>query len=311
MSSSLRSSDTQADRGGIVAAVGAYTLWGILPIYWKILQSVDAPQILAHRIVWSFLFLTGLVVLRAEWRQFRDGMTWPRLRLYGVAAVLLGANWLIYIWAVNTGHIVDTSLGYYINPLVSVLLGTTFLRERLRPLQWAAVALAGLGVIYLTLSFGRLPWIALALPITFRAYGLLKKLAPLGVLTGLTLETATLAPAALVYLAWVQFHGRGAFGARGAGITFLLVFAGVMTSLPLLLFARAAQTVRLATLGLLQYIAPSLALVIGVFLYRESFGHERAVGFAIIWGALALYWVDGTSALRRLQPQRSEEARSS
>jgi chloramphenicol-sensitive protein RarD len=308
----VKPADRKVARAGVLSAVGAYALWGVLPVYWKLLRSVDAPQILAHRILWSFAFLLGVIFLRGEWKKVRSEATAPRLRLYAVAALLLGINWLTYIWAVNAGNIVETSLGYYINPLVSVMLATTFLRERLRPIQWAAVVLAAAGVAYLTFRHGRLPWVALVLAATFGSYGLIKKLAPLGALHGLTLETGTLAVPAAAYLTWIHLAGSGMLGGGGGWtVSVLLVLAGLVTSLPLLLFARAAQSVRLATLGLLQYIAPSLALLLGVFVYGEPFGKDRAVGFIVIWSALALYWIDGVWALGRVPltaPQERERA---
>lgn len=275
-------------------AVTAYVLWGVLPVYWKLLQRLGAPEILAHRVVWSVVFLVVLVTVRREWPVLQLALRNRRmLGGYGVAAGLLACNWGFYIWGVNTGRLVEASLGYYINPLVSVLLAAAFLRERLRRLQWACVILAGFGVLELTWYHGRPPWLALLLASTFGLYGLTKKLAPLGVVPGLALETATLAPAALVYLAWLNHAGHAAFGHGATHETLLLAFAGVVTSLPLLLFARAAQMVSLTTLGLLQYSSPSIGLLLGVLAYGEPFPPARAVGFAIIWLALGLYWVEG------------------
>jgi chloramphenicol-sensitive protein RarD len=276
-------------RRGVWLAMGAYGLWGVLPLYWKAVRAVPAPEILAHRILWSFLFLALLVGWRREWAPFRDALTRRNVGIYAVAAGLLSVNWLTYIWAVNASRIVETSLGYFINPLVSVALAMIFLRERLRRLQWVCVVLAGAGVVWLTWQHGRLPWVALVLAVSFALYGLLKKTAPLPALQGLTLETALLWLPALGFLGWREADGQAALGHTGLRIGALLVFTGVVTALPLLLFAAAARRVSLTTLGLLQYLAPSCQLLIGVAVYHEPFGPERALGFGLIWTALALY----------------------
>jgi len=287
-------------RRGVWLAVGAYALWGVLPVYWKAVQSVPAPEILAHRILWSFAFLAGLVAWRRAGSSLRAALSPRTLRIYGLAAALLSVNWLTYIWAVNAGRIVETSLGYFINPLVSVALAVVFLRERLRRLQGLCVALAATGVAYLTWQHGALPWVALLLAGSFALYGLLKKTAPLPALQGLTLETALLWLPALAFLLWSEAHGQAAFGHTGSRVTLLLVFTGVVTALPLLLFAAAARKVSLTTLGLLQYLAPSCQLLIGVLVYGEPFGRTRVLGFGLIWAALALYSAEGLWRARRL-----------
>jgi chloramphenicol-sensitive protein RarD len=281
-------------------AVAAYVFWGLLPVYWKALQSVPAAQLVAHRIVWSFVFLAGLTLARKEWRKLQASARGRRvLAIYALAAAILSLNWFTYIWAVNNGRIVEASLGYLINPLVNVILGLVVLREDLRPLQWLAVALAAVGVGYLTFQHGAPPWVALALASSFGFYGLLKKKAPLGALHGLTLETAILALPAFGCLAaaekgpvegstWLPWH-------RGL----LLVGTGVVTAVPLLLFAHAARTTRLSTLGLLQYLSPTCALVLGVWVYGEPFPAPRALGFSIIWAALLVYWLEAALRLRR------------
>jgi chloramphenicol-sensitive protein RarD len=269
-------------------------------VYWKLLLDVGALEILSHRIVWSLVLLGLLVVLRREWRVVRDALGDTRmLRLYAVAATLLAINWGTYIWAVNAGQIVETSLGYYINPLFSVLLGVVFLQERMRRVQWFAIGLALCGVAQLTWYYGKLPWIALILATTFGLYGLTKKLAPLGALPGLMVETCILSPVFLGYLIWLETQRGGAFGHGGPWVTFLLVFAGVVTSTPLLLFAIAVRSVPLSTLGLMQYVAPTCGLIIGVFAYHEPFPRGRATGFALIWVALALYWIEGFIRMRQ------------
>jgi chloramphenicol-sensitive protein RarD len=297
-------------RKGIWLALGAYGIWGVLPVYWKLLHEVPADQILAHRIVWSFGFLGLLVVLRREGKVLRAAWGQRRtLGLYAAAAGFLAVNWFIYIWSVNHERIVETSLGYYINPLFSVLLGVVALRESLTRLQGFAVAMAGLGVVYLTWHYGTFPWIALILASSFSAYGLLKKKAPLGALPGLVLETAALMPPAILFLFAQEHRGTGAFGHAGLGPTLLLAGTGVVTAMPLLLFAGAARRVNLSTLGLLQYASPTMGLLIGVGLYHEPFPRQRQIGFAIVWSALALYWGEGAWRRRRAREQcRQEQA---
>lgn len=283
-------------------------MWGVLPLYWKAIQTVPAAQILGHRIVWSFGFLTLLVALRGEssglrlaWRQRRT------LGVYTVAALLLAVNWFTYIWAVNHDRIVETSLGYYINPLFSVALGVAVLHERLNRLQWLAVVLAGLGVCFLTWQYGALPWVALILATSFAAYGLMKKTAPLGALSGLVIETAVLLPPALLFLLFEEHRGVGALGHARLPASLLLAGTGVVTALPLLLFAAGARRVNLSTLGLLQYTSPTLGLLIGVWRYHEPFPRPRQIGFAIIWLALALFWGEGAWRRRQARQQRRQE----
>jgi chloramphenicol-sensitive protein RarD len=218
--------------------------------------------------------------------------------LYSIAAVLLSVNWLVYVWGVNAGFIVETSLGYFINPLFCVLLGVVFLGERLRTLQWLPVALATAGVIYLTLTYGRPPWIALSLAVSFGLYGLVKKLAPLGSLYGLTLETAIVFPVALIYLTAVDSSGTGAFLHEGARKDHLLIGAGVVTTIPLLMFASAARLIPLSVIGILQYIAPTIQFLIGVFIYHEPFDRSRLIGFGLVWIALIIFWVESYFANR-------------
>ncbi len=291
-----------ATRAGIVSAVGAYLLWGVLPVYWKFLQSVPPLQILCHRIVWSVLFLAVLLGVRREWRALVQSARHRRtLRFYGLAAALLAVNWFTYIWAVNSGRIVESSLGYFINPLVSVLFGVVWLGERLGRLQWLAIGLAAAGVSYLTWDYGRPPWVALLLATSFGLYGLVKKKAPLGALAGLSLETAALFLPALAWIGWTEQAGKAHFGEASWALRALLIGTGVVTALPLLLFAHAARRVKLSTMGLLQYLAPSCQLLIGVVVYGEPFGRSRAVGFTIIWIALAAYW---TASVRQIQRSR-------
>jgi len=278
---------------GIWNGLGAYILWGFFPIYWKLLHEVPALEVIGHRISWSFILLIAVILLTRQWQEFRSAALAPKvIGIYAIAGVLLSVNWLIYVWGVNSGFIVETSLGYFINPLVSVLLGVVFLRERLRATQWVAVGLAAAGVTYLTLTYGRPPWIALSLAVSFGVYGLVKKLAPLGSLYGLTLETALVFPMALIYLAFVESRGTGAFLHQGALTDIFLISTGVVTSIPLLMFASAARQIPLTMIGLLQYIAPTLQFLIGVFLYHEPFDQSRLVGFSLVWLALILFWVE-------------------
>jgi chloramphenicol-sensitive protein RarD len=278
---------------GILKGIIAYSLWGVFPIYWKMLHQVPAVQVIGNRIVWSFLLLAGVLLFTSQWTAFRTAAASSRIvGIYSIAGVLLTINWLVYVWGVNSGFIVETSLGYFINPLVSVLLGVLFLHERLRTTQWIPIGIAAAGVAYLTVAYGRLPWIALTLALSFGFYGLVKKLAPLGSLYGLTLETGIVFPAALIYLIFVGLRRSGAFLQDSPQTTLLLICAGPVTTIPLLLFASAAKEIPLAIIGLLQYIAPTLQFLIGVFIYKEPFDRSLLIGFIIIWIALILFWVE-------------------
>jgi len=284
---------------GIWNGLGAYVLWGFFPIYWKLLHEVPALQVIGHRIAWSFILLVAVIGLTRQWDNFRSAALAPKIiGIYAIAGVLLSINWLVYVWGVNAGFIVETSLGYFINPLVSVLLGVVFLRERLRSMQWLAVGLAAAGVIYLTLTYGRPPWIALSLAFSFGIYGFVKKLAPLGSLYGLTLETALVFPAALIYLLFAESTGTGAFLHQGAVTDILLLGTGVVTSIPLLMFASAAREIPLTMIGVLQYVAPTIQFLIGVFLYHEPFDQSRLIGFSLVWIALIIFWVESFLASR-------------
>ena len=281
-------------RKGIWYAIGAYAIWGLFPVYWKWLQEIDALQLLCHRVVWSFLMLYTAIVLARQWTEFASVARSPRVvGVYSVAAVLIAVNWLVYIWAVNAGYVIETSLGYFIAPLLNVLMGVIFLRERLRPWQWASVALATAGVLYLTFVYGALPWIALTIAFTFGVYGMVKKAAPLGSLHGLTLETGTLLLPALGYLIYCDQATRGAFLHAGALLDVLMIGAGLVTIAPLLLFASAVRRIPLSHMGLLLYIAPTLQFLLGVLVYREAFPYSRFVGYCLVWISLAVFAVDG------------------
>ena len=284
---------------GVVYAASAYAMWGFLPLYLHLLQNTPALQITAHRVVWCFLFLFVVLVLRREIPGLRASLNRRTVLIYLGAATLLAVNWLVYVYGVTSGFIVEASLGYFINPLVNVVLGMVFLRERLRPAQWIPVGLAAAGVLYLTISHGSLPWIALVLAITFGFYGLVKKVAPLGSLYGLSLETALLLIPATAYLLVTEAGGTGAFGHINLLTTVLLACIGVITAIPLLLFASGARSVPLITMGLLQYISPTLQFLIGVLLFGEAFTSERIIGFSMIWAALAFFSIEGFIAHRR------------
>ena len=278
---------------GVFYAVLAYTAWGFLPVFFKQLIQVNAFEIVLHRMVWSVVFLLCVLTVLKRWAWLRSVARQPRVLLaFAVSALLLSANWSVYVWAVQNAHVLDASLGYFILPLVNVALGFAFLNERPRPVQWLAVALAAAGVLWLTLQAGRLPWVALLLAITFGIYGLLRKLAKLGALEGLTLETLLLSPFAAGLLAWWAWHGQGALVQGDAATLGWLLLAGPLTAIPLLLFAAGARRLPMATLGILQYISPSLQMLLGVWLYGEAFEPARAIGFYLIWLALVLYSAD-------------------
>jgi chloramphenicol-sensitive protein RarD len=288
------------ERRGVLYAIGAYALWGLLPVYWKAVQAVPAFEILCHRMAWSFLFSMLLLIWKRRWGWLRQVRERPvtLITFLGTSSIL-ALNWFIYIWAVNAGHLVDTSLGYFINPLLSVLLGVLFLRERLRPWQWVSVGIAAGGVTYLTVSYGELPWIALALATTFGFYGLLRKIAPLDALEGLALETAFLFLPALAYLIHLERMGTASFGHATPATNTLLALSGVATALPLIMFTYATKRITLATVGILQYFAPTGQFLLGVLVYGEAFTPTRMIGFVVIWVALIIYSIEGVIERRR------------
>ena len=283
---------------GILYGIGAYLAWGFFPIYWKFLHHVPAIQLIGHRIIWSCLLLLVVIVLTKQWGEFRKTVNLKVLRIYTIAAILIGINWLVYVWAVNANFIVETSLGYFINPLLSVLMGVIFLKERLRIAQWIPVVLAAIGVTYLTFIYGRLPYIALTLAFSFGLYGLVKKLSPLGSLYGLTIETAILFVPALIYLIAMEANSTAAFLHTGISSDLLMIGAGVVTTIPLLMFASAAKSIPLWVVGLLQYIAPTIQFLLGVFLYKEPFSQHQLIGFGIVWAALIFFVVENYLANR-------------
>jgi len=285
---------------GLAAAIGAFVLWGIFPLYLKPLSDVSALQIMAHRIVWCCLLVFAWLGLRGELTEVRDALADPATRRRLMAsALLISMNWLVYVWAVTHGHTVEASLGYFINPLLNVVLGVLLLHERLSRPQWVAIALAAAGVAYLTVFAGRPPWIALVLAASFGTYGLIRKVVNVESVPGLAAETLLLAPFALGFLLWIEAQGSGSFGHVGAGVNALLVGSGLVTALPLALFAYGARLIPYSTIGVVQYIGPTLQLLIGVLVFHEPFSRNRAVGFVMIWTALAIYAVDGMWRRRR------------
>ncbi|EMQ2878340.1 EamA family transporter RarD [Vibrio navarrensis] len=286
--------EQQRARQGVLLAIGAYTMWGIAPIYFKSISSVSALEILSHRVVWSFFLLAALLHFGRNWRTVSAVITNKSKMLYLVStAILVGVNWLIFIWAVNANHMLDASLGYYINPLFNVLLGMIFLGERLRKLQWFAVALAACGVLVQLVMFGSVPIVAIALAMSFGVYGLLRKKVSVDAQTGLFIETLVMLPAAAIYLLFIAFTPTSNLLDNPASLNILLVAAGVVTTLPLLCFTGAATRLKLSTLGFFQYIGPSLMFLLAVLIYGEAFTSDKAITFAFIWGALVLFSFDG------------------
>jgi chloramphenicol-sensitive protein RarD len=281
-------------RTGILPAASAFLCWGLFPLYFHAIGEVPSLQILAHRMLWSLLFLVIVLAVRRQWA-WLGLLRQPRIvGSFVASAVLLSVNWLIYIWAVNNGHVIEASLGYFINPLVNISLGFLLLKERLRRAQWMAIGVAALGVAWLTWQAGTVPWIALALALSFGGYGLLRKTAALGALEGLSFETMVLFPVAAAYVIWLTVHGQNAFINTDSTTTqLLLMAAGPITAIPLLLFASGARQIPLSVLGLLQYLSPTLQFLLGVWIFHEAFTAERLVGFALIWLALALFAFEG------------------
>ncbi|HWX02677.1 EamA family transporter RarD [Collimonas sp.] len=294
-------------QAGMLYAIASYVLWGLFPIYFKALEAEIPPvDIVAHRILWSFLFLMIVLTVRKQWAWVGPVLRQPRvIGGFVASALLLTANWTTYIWAVNNNHIVEASLGYFINPMVSVALGLVFLHERPRPLQWLAIAIAAGAVLWLTWQAGHPPWIALTLAVTFGGYGLLRKTASLSALPGLALETALVLPLALAFLAYTSLHGHNTFSSASTSTKWLLAAAGPITSIPLLMFAAGARRIPLSLVGVLQYITPSLQLLFGVWLYGEQLDGDRLNGFILIWCALGLYSAEGLWRTFKIRPGAS------
>jgi chloramphenicol-sensitive protein RarD len=290
----------QSDPRGLAAACGAFFIWGLLPLYLKWLQAVPVLQVTAHRLTWGCVFALAWLGLRGELRSVAIALAQPatRVRLFASAA-LISINWVTYVWGVANDRVVETSLGYFINPLFNVLLGVVLLSERLNRAQWTAVGIAGLGVAWLTWIAGHPPWISLILAFTFGMYGFVRKVIQVDALAGLGAETLLLLPLGIGYLIWCGMAGTGSLGHTGLGIDILLVLGGPLTAIPLVLFAYGARRIPYSTVGLLQYIGPTMQLLLGVFAFHEPFGGPRLIGFALIWTALAIYAIDGLWRSRR------------
>ncbi|MFO7304456.1 MAG: EamA family transporter RarD [Gammaproteobacteria bacterium] len=289
------------DLRGLAATASAFLIWGLLPLYMKALERVPVLQVPAQRLVWGCLFAFAWLALRSGLAEVRAALRNPNVRWRLLAsAALISANWTIYIYGIVSERVVETSLGYFINPLINVVLGVVVLRERLNPIQWTAVAIAAVGVTYLTWTAGHLPWIALGLALTFGFYGLVRKVVQVDALAGFASETLLLFPIGLAYLIWCEIAGVGAMGHQGLTLDLLLVLGGPLTAIPLVLFAYGARRIPYSTVGLLQYLAPTLQLLVAVFIFHEPFAGPRLIGFALIWTALAIYALDGLWRARKL-----------
>ncbi|MCP8617353.1 EamA family transporter RarD [Salirhabdus salicampi] len=302
---------TGTDKLGILCAAGAYILWGFLPLYWKLVEHISALEVLAHRIVWAFVFMMIIVVISKQWNVFKLeclSIIKDRNKLFGItaASLVISINWLVYIWAVNNNHVVEASLGYYVNPLVSILLGVLVLKEQLNKWQIGAFILATIGVLNMTIHFGSIPWVALLLAISFGLYGLLKKLVSVNSVFGLTIETLIVTPIALLFLSTVHSNGTGGFQlSTDPVVALLLVGTGMATAIPLLLFASGAKRIPLSMVGFLQYFAPTIMLILGVLLFKEPFTTVHMISFTFIWSALTIYTLSRTKLLTKLEGRRS------
>ncbi|GGQ82363.1 EamA family transporter RarD [Streptomyces pilosus] len=287
-------------RTGLLNGIAAYGMWGLVPLFWPLLQPAGAVEILAHRMVWSLFFVVAALLVVRRWAWLGELVRQPRkLALITVAASVITVNWGLYIWSVNSGHVVEASLGYFINPLVTIALGVLLLKERLRPAQWAAVGVAAAAVLVLTVGYGRPPWISLCLACSFAVYGLVKKKVNLGGVESLAAETAIQFLPALGFLVWLGSRGESTFTGEGTGHALLLAATGLVTAIPLICFGAAAIRVPLSTLGLLQYLAPVFQFLLGVLYFKEAMPPERWAGFALVWVALTLLTWDALRTARR------------
>ncbi len=279
---------------GLLYAAVAFIMWGLLPVYWKSLEVVPALELLCNRIVWSLVFVGSILTFQKRWNEVKSALADRRVKqLLTISSCLIGSNWFIYIWAVNHGHVVDTSMGYYMTPLMNALLGFIFMKERLNRMQTLAILFAAGGIAYSIFDYGRIPYIALSLAVSFAFYGLVRKIMKVESLPGLFIETAVLAPAAGAYILWLAFNNEISVTHISSAENLLLIGSGAATSLPLIFFAHGARKLRLVTLGMMQYIAPTLALILGVFVYAEPFNTARFITFALIWSGIAIYIADG------------------
>lgn len=301
--------DVQSEaRRGVAAGLIAYTLWGVFPVYFKIIEAVAPTEVLAHRIVWAVPFGALILILRRQWPEVRRAITNRAMLLWlGLSAICITINWFIYIWAVQNEQIFDTSLGYYINPLMYVLVGVSFFGERLRFMQTAAVVLATVGVLVLTISGDAFPWVAISLAVFFTAYGVIRKHVAIGAMPGLFVETTLLFPVAFVWLVWLVLAGQASFGTQDLTLDALLIFAGPITVVPLLLFAVAARRLTLTTIGFMQFLAPTLQFLTGVY-YGETLTTPHLVCFGFVWVAVALFSLDAITAGRKRPPHTKSVA---
>lgn len=295
-----RSRSTSDSKAGLIYGIAAYLCWGFFPLYWPLLEPASPWEVLAHRIVWTLVFCIGLLTIGRKWGAYRAILAQRRLMIpLALASVVITVNWGGFIWAVTNGHVIETSLGYFINPLVTVLVGVFVLGENLRRMQWIAVGLGIMAVVVLTVDYGRPPWVALILAFSFATYGFLKKRANLGTIEALSVETTILFPFALAYLVLLGAQGTLAFGHEGAWNTFLLMGTGVVTGIPLLMFGAAATRLSLTTIGILQYLGPILQFVFGLTVFGEQMSPARWIGFVMVWTALVIFTLDAVAARRR------------
>lgn len=298
-----RSAESNEKKIGVSYALAAYGTWGLLPLFWKTMGHVPAEQILAHRIFWSFMYVSVLIIVAKQQKAVKKVFASPKiLAFFLISSLLLSANWGIYIWANNNNHIIETSLGYFINPLVSILLGMIFLKEKVNFWQLIAIILAVIGVSYMAFQYGKFPWIALALAGTFAFYGLIRKVVPVESLAGLFIETGFLAPFALIGIVLLGIDGKGFYYSGGLKVTVLLMISGVITAYPLIWLVNGAKRLPLKTIGFCQYLAPIMMLLIGVLVYGEPFTKMHQISFAFIWSALLFYSVSGTSFMEKINP---------
>ncbi|HJV45482.1 MAG TPA: EamA family transporter RarD [Bacillota bacterium] len=301
----------QDRRTGIWYAIGAYATWGILPLYWHTLEEIPALEILAHRIWWSFLSVALILLFMNRWSLLKQAFQDKKSRnAIFLASVLITLNWFTYIWAVNAGHVIDASLGYYINPLFSILLGVFFLKERLNFWQVVSLLMAAIGVCLITVQYGKIPWVAFLLTVTFGLYGLAKKLIRVDSMVGLTLETTMMMPLALIYILYVQARGIGSLGAISFSTLALLMGTGIVTVFPLFWFAQGAKRVSLSTIGFIQYLSPTISLLLGIFVFKEAFTWANMVCFGFIWVALLIFSLSHTPFMKEFQPKFFKKSHS-
>lgn len=291
---------------GIIYGITAYVLWGILPIYWKLIQNIQPLEIIIHRVMWSFFTLTIILLISRNWKLYKDQILIlkrdkKKIIYLTIAAFLITENWLLYIWAVNNDNIIEASLGYYINPLVSILLGVIFLKEKLNPLQLVSIGIAGVGVLYLTTHYGHIPYISLILAVSFAVYGLCKKLVNIDAMFSLFLETMIVFPIALILFGNLLLHNKSDFTHSSLTTVFLIVISGIITIVPLLYFGKAAQVVPLSTLGFIQFINPTLSMLLGIFLYGEKFTSTDLISFSFIWIACFLFAISPSKFVKSVE----------